>query len=80
LIILYSNRQLQDSVLISVRDQLASNTGLPASENIQQALGDKLIPPGDIIYEPGRMEFRASTTGEGYIVPLVLNLSIKRQE
>lgn len=47
------------------------------TQNLWQMLGKFAISPHDIAYFPDRIGFEANTRGEGWIVPLVLEVETK---
>jgi hypothetical protein len=74
LIVLYSKRPIND--LKGLAQALAQYQG-DFWQHLLRTLNRHAIPPSDIRYHPRKMAFEASTRGDGYIVPLLLEVEAK---
>jgi hypothetical protein len=75
LIVLYSQRAIHD--LKGLTQVLAQYQGGDFWQHLLKTLNRHAIPPSDIRYHPRAMSFEASTRGDGYIVPLLLEVEAK---
>jgi hypothetical protein len=74
LIVLYSRQPIND--LKGLAQALSQYQG-DFWQHLLRILNRHAIPPSDIRYYPNKIGFEASTRGEGYIVPLLLEVEAK---
>jgi hypothetical protein len=74
LVVLFSKKRINN--VRSLADRIARSEG-DISKNLRAALGNAAVPAADITYAANRIGFEAVTRSDGFIVPLVLEVTAK---
>lgn len=71
LIVLFSKKRIRALPKLA---QILANSSSDFTNALWHALGKYAVPPTDIHYAPDQMRFEVATRGDGYIVPIVLEV------
>lgn len=75
LVLLYSKRKIETIQKLAA---LAASSSGDFGQNLRKILGKYAVSPADIAYNSEHIGFQASTRGEGFIVPLVLEVECQQ--